>query len=139
MIDRPQPIEFTLVAEDKRLAVAAKLFANYFVTFESTVYAFADRLSKDYNGAYWQFYTLSNGGFSMAPSCDHTFYVRAENGFQGELMPNAFGICCCMYAFSHLSFSENRELSERCTEHFHRLRKACLDHPDGGKILAACD
>ena len=63
MIDRPQPIEFTLVAEDKRLAVAAKLFANYFVTFESTVYAFADRLSKDYNGAYWQFYTLSNGGF----------------------------------------------------------------------------
>ena len=140
MIDRPAPIDVTLVPEEQRQTTVEKLFGLHFpMTIEPTIYAFSERLSKDYKGGYWEFYTLSNGGFYMAPSCDHTFYVECENFFQGELMPNAFGICSCMYSFSHLSFSQNQELSELCTEHFHWLREAVLDHPDGAAILSACD
>jgi hypothetical protein len=139
MTDRPKPIDVTLVPEDQRLSLPATLFGNHFLTIEAVVYAFADRLSRDYQGGYWEFYTLSNGGFYMAPSCDHAFHVASENLFQGELKPNAFGITCCLYAFSHLSFSEDQELSELCAEHFHRLREAVLDHPDGAAILGAID
>lgn len=139
MNDTPAPIQVTLVPVDQRLAVPERLFGRHFLTIENAVYEFADRLSKDYRGGYWDFYTLSNGGFYMAPAGDSAFHLSCDNQFEGDLNANAFGLTCCFYAYSHLSFADNPELSELCTEQFHRLREAILDHPDGGKILAAAD
>jgi hypothetical protein len=34
---------------------------------EALVYGWMKRLCKSYDGGYWHFYTLSNGGFYMAP------------------------------------------------------------------------
>jgi hypothetical protein len=43
----------TLVPEDRRLAVTAELFGMRFPTrIEPVVFAFAERLSKDYRGGY---------------------------------------------------------------------------------------
>ena len=58
----------TLVPEDRRLAVTAELFGTWFpMRIEPVVYTITERLSKDYYGGYWEFYTLSNGGFYMSP------------------------------------------------------------------------
>ena len=58
-----------LVPEARRLRIAAKLFGVRFpLQLEPTIYQFAEFLSGDYRGGYWHFYTLSNGGFYMAPS-----------------------------------------------------------------------
>jgi hypothetical protein len=139
MNDRPEPIQVTLVPEDRRLSVPEKLFGHHFLAIENAVYYFANNLSPDYQGGYWDFYTLSNGGFYMTPSGTDSYHLSCDNFFEGDLLANAFGITCCFYAYSHLSFSEDEGLSALCTRHYHWLREAILDHPDGGKIFAATD
>ena len=98
-------ITATPVPEERRLDHADKVFGNYWwLAVEPTIYTFADRLSSEYNGGYWHFFELSNGGFYMSP-VDDSFEVTSENGWQGTMSGDAFGICCCLYAYSHLSFS----------------------------------
>ena len=58
-----------LVLEDQRLDIVERLFGMAFpLQFEPVVYGITDRMVENYNGGYWEFYTLSNGGFYMAPS-----------------------------------------------------------------------
>ena len=69
----------TLVPEDQRLAITEKLFACMFpMQLEPVIYAITERLAEDYNGGYWEFYQLSNGGFYMAPSEDRIFHVKCR-------------------------------------------------------------
>jgi hypothetical protein len=128
-----------LVPEARRLRIAATLFGvNFPLQLEPTIYQFAEFLSGDYRGGYWHFYTLSNGGFYMAPSREKFFAVSAENGYEGELSGNALGVTACLYAYSHLSFRED-DFAESCAEHYHRLREFALRHPEAAAILAAID
>lgn len=128
------------VVDKLRIQHTADLFGLRFpFNLEPAIYTFASNISLDYNGAYWEFYTLSNGGFFMAPYSEKTFNVSCENGFKGKLSPNAFGITVCLYAYSHLSFSDDQELGEICINHFHLLRKYMLDHAEASLILNAID
>jgi hypothetical protein len=129
-----------LVPEDRRLAVTAELFGVWFPTrIEPVVYSFAERLSKDYDGGYWDFYTLSNGGFYMVPAGDDRYHMLCENQFEGELSADAFGITVCIYAYSHLSFSGPDAFADLCTDHYYRLREFMMEHPEAGAILKATD
>lgn len=128
------------VPVNQRLSHTEKLFGLHFpLALEPTIYSFADRLSEDYTGGYWEFYTLSNGGFYMTPFADKPFNVSCDNGYEGKLSEDAFGIVVCLYAYSHLSFSAKPQLAEVCARQFHWLRDYALDHPDVGAILAAVD
>ncbi len=130
-----------LVADQQRLSHTGQLFGLHFpLTIESAIYTFADHLAEDYHGGYWQFYTLSNGGFYMAPMADNPFQISCDNGYTGSLSADAFGIVCCLYAYSHLSFSNKpASLSPLCTKQFHWLRDYALEHAESGAILAAMD
>lgn len=128
------------IPESHRLSQIESLFGLHFpLALEPTIYGFADRLSDGYQGGYWEFYTLSNGGFYMAPHSDTPFPVCCDNGFEGELSADAFGIVCCLYAYSHLSFSSKPALAELCAEQFHWLRDFALGHRASALILAAID
>jgi hypothetical protein len=56
-------------------------------------------MAQDYSGGLWEFYTLSNGGFYMAPSTDVIFHVSCDNMFEGDLSGDALGITACLYAY----------------------------------------
>lgn len=128
------------VAEDRRTDHTADLFGEHFpLAIEPTIFSMASRLSKDYQGGYWNFYALSNGGFFMSPEDDCIFTVSSENGYQGSMSAEAFGMTVCLYAFSHLSFSDNGELATLCCRQFHLLREYMLDHQEVGAILGAID
>lgn len=128
------------VADDRRIDTAAAIFGVYFpLRLEPLVYALAANMSEDYDGGYWEFYTLSNGGFYMAPATDRQFQVRCENGFEGELSADALGITVCLYAYSNLSFGGIAGFSETCAEQYHRLREFTLGHPEANAILGAID
>ena len=101
-------------------------------------FTMADMLAEDYNGGYWQFHSLGNGGFFMAPDVDRGFEVSCENGFEGTLSADALGITACLYSYSHLSFREGA-FAETCAEQYHLLREYAMDHVEAGAILAACD
>lgn len=133
------PITSQLIAEGQRVNHTAALFGLGFpLHLEPFVYFMADTICKEYNGGYWEFYSLSNGGFYMAPSSDASFHVSCENGFEGDLSARAFGIVCCLYAYSHLSFSEG-EFAQTCAEQYHLLREYMYGHDEVGAILRTID
>lgn len=127
-----------LVPDRDRTRVVANHFGIYFpLKLEPTVFNIASSLSGDYTGGFWEFHTLSNGGFFMAPEAG-PFDVVCENGYAGTLSPEAFGITACLYAYSQLSFGGDT-FAEVCAEHFHWLREFALGHMEAESILAACD
>jgi len=122
-----------------RVTYTANLFGVHFpFKLEPTIYGMADRLAPAYNGGYWHFYGLSNGGFYMAPATDTIFDVSCENGFDGKLSADALGITACLYAYSHLSFGEG-EFAQVCAEHYHLLRDFMMEHAEARAILRATD
>ena len=70
------PVTRELVPENQRLAITEKLFGIHFpLKLEPVIYGITERMAEDYTGGYWEFYTLSNGGFYMAPSGDDVPFV----------------------------------------------------------------
>ena len=128
-----------LVPEDRRMGITEKLFGLHFpLQLEPVIYGITERMAEGYNGGYWEFYTLSNGGFYMAPSDDRTYHITCDNMFEGDLSADALGITSCLYAYSHLSFSGG-SFARECALHFHRLREFIFEHPEIRKILGATD
>ena len=125
---------------DRRVSHTAALFGVHFpIQLEPYVYTVTSELANEYHGGYWQFYTLSNGGFYMAPNADQPFRVSCENGYEGELSADALGIVACLYAYSHLSFGGDDVFVETCAQQYHLLRDYMLEHAEARGILGAID
>lgn len=128
------------VSDVRRIEHTAALFGlNFPRRLEPTAFTFAERLSPDYHGGFWQFYALSNGGFFMAPQAQEAFAVICENGFEGHLSADALGLAVCLYAYSNLSFLTGEGISEFFGKHYHLLRAFMLDHAEADLILQAID
>ena len=61
-----------------------------------------------------------------------------ENGYEGQLSADAFGITVCLYAYSRLSFS-GMLIADMCAQQYHLLRAYALEHAEVEGILAAVD
>ena len=49
-----------LVPEDRRMAVAERLFGIHFpLRLEPVIYGITERMAEDYTGGYWDFFSLS--------------------------------------------------------------------------------
>ena len=128
-----------LVPESQRMAITERLFGLHFpLRLEPVIYGITDRMAQDYTGGYWDMYTLSNDGWYMAPSGDHVYNVKCDNMFESTLSADALGITACLYAYSHLSFSDGR-FGRICACHYHRLYEHMAGHPEARAILGAID
>lgn len=128
------------ISSHQRIKHTANLFGIRFsVNIEPAVYSIAGNIASEYQGAYWEFYSLSNGGFYMAPCSDQPYQVSCDNGYEGSLSAEALGITACLYAYSHLSFSSNEAFAEICANHYHWLRAFMLEHQEANSILKAID
>lgn len=129
----------SLVAESERMSVVDALFGVRYVTLlEPTVFNMAGMLAAAYDGAFWQFFTLSNGGFFMAPREFTIYDVCCSNGFDGKLSASGLGIASCLYAYSHLSFSGDA-FADLCAKQYHLLRDFAFQHPEAESIFRAID
>lgn len=131
-------ITANLVAdENERLDVTQKQFNGFYpFHIEPSIYKVADHLSPSYDGGYWDFYRLSNGGFFQAPP-DDQYKLICSNGFEGVASSFDFGIIVCLYTYSTLSFKPN--LQEIMSKHYHALRDFALDLPKNEIIFKAID
>jgi hypothetical protein len=95
-----QPVTASLVADNHRLTFLPSYFGpRLMMRGEALVYAWLRRLSEDYDGGYWNYYTLTNGGFYMAPKPDKRLRVEVDgNGFSGEMSADAAGIVATLFA-----------------------------------------
>lgn len=134
------PVSRELVPITQRLTITARLFGTHFpLVLEPTIFSITGRLAKAYQGGYWDFFSLSNGGFYMAPDLHAGFSIVCDNGFEGSLSADALGITACLYSYSHLSFSGPPSLAATCADHYHWLRDYMLGHPEAKQILRAID
>ena len=128
-----------LVPEDQRTVITERLFGIHFpLRLEPVVFGITEKMTTEYNGGYWSFFQLSNGGFYMAPAGDEVFHVICDNMFEGDLSADALGITACLYAYSHLSFSNGR-FARVSACHYHTLRSFMFEHPEVKAILGATD
>jgi hypothetical protein len=133
------PITAQLLKGSRRAQHVAKLFGARFLWIESFVFDTAGSVSEQYEGGHWDYYTLSNGGFYMAPASLPRFRVVCANGFAGEMSSDALGITTCMYAYSFLSFSPDEKFAQLCADHFLLLRAFAVQHAEANLILSATD
>lgn len=128
-----------IVPEVDRMAIVDRLFGiAYVLKLEPAVFSIAEALSEEYRGGFWEFHELTNGGFYMAPRFDTELTLSCENGFEGKMSPDAFGITAMLYAYSELSFGDDR-LAQVCAEHYHLLREYAAQHPEAKLIHQAID
>ena len=79
MNTQEQPVTASLVAEAQRLDFLPAYFGpRLMMRGEALVYAWLRRLCERYNGAYWHYYTLSDGGFYMAPDLADRLEIEVD-------------------------------------------------------------
>ena len=138
-LNKVQPITVTHITdEDQRLL----MFPLHFGTrnglmFEQFVYTLADNFCPSYNGGYWEFFRLSNGGFFMHPHGNERMELRSTNGTEGIVARDTVGIVLCLFAYSIMT--ERGAEPQRFQDHFDWLREYAFTHADYSFILSAID
>jgi hypothetical protein len=116
-----------------------KLFGAHFtMTLEPHIYNGARTLSDDYCSGHWDFFSLSNGGFFMAPRSNKSFNVSCAYGEPVKMSAEGLGIAACLFAFSQLSFGCGA-FAETCGRHYHLLSEFMIEHIDAPAILCSAD
>lgn len=141
-IQANQPITVSLVHASHRLTFLPSSFGpRLMMRGEALVYAWLQRLCKRYSGGYWHFYTLSNGGFYMAPALSQRLHLEVDgNGFSGEMTADAGGIVATLFALGQLAAEmENTEAADVLIDRYHFLRSFADGHAEASVIFRAID
>lgn len=134
--------DFAIVAtevngDEQRLLCLPQIAGSRCVMLEHTVYDMMRRITGDYDGGYWSYFKLSNGGFYMAPVTRQTFDLSCENMLERrEVSADTAGVIACAMAYSHLSFLAHGECFASA---YHLLSEYIFQHRDAAMIRAALD
>ena len=133
-------IERKLVPENRRLSFLPKHCGKpHYMQYEMAVYSMARRLCAEYDGGFWNYYELSNGGWYMGLDDDRTFHVACPgNYYEGDMSADAFGVTACLYAYNAM-FGMGRASDEVFSDAYYALRDYAAEHAEREHILAAID
>jgi hypothetical protein len=121
----------------ERMACLPALVGRDCVLLEHAIYDILRSLSPDYDGGFWTYYRLSNGGFFMAPEQQGIYRIACqENGFSASVNEEVAGIIACAMAYSHLSFRASGANFARAYE---TLSGFIFQHREARLIRAALD
>lgn len=131
----------TLVPEGNRLATLPRIFGpQHMMAFESRVYHWMRELTegseRPYTGGLWDYYTLSNGGFYMAPALDGEMTLTSPSGNSGKMSVKAAGITASLYAVNSLCCHTQ---IEKHVQLYYHLREFALDHEEWRPIARVID
>jgi len=127
----------TLVSEASRAGTLHSVFGRHAMRAESLTFSWMRRLNSKYEGGYWNFYTLSNNGFYMAPKLGQIVHMsNPENWFDGAVTPDAAGIIASLFAQNQLC---NQTAIDEHIELYYALREYAAQHPEHRLIFKAID
>ena len=116
-----------------------KLFGDHFsMSLAQHVFYTASKLSAEYDGGTWDFFSLSNGGFFMSPRSGSSFNVSRAYGAPVKMSAEGLGITACLFALSDLSFGRGA-FAETCGWHYRLLRAFAYEHLEASAIYLAID
>ena len=128
----------TRVLEDERMQFLPRVFGHHFLEGESLIYKWMAEICPAYQGGFWEFYSLSSGGFYMAPDMDcNKIHIRCSgNYYDGWMSPDAAGIVATLHGLNALVWTTR---DEYLLEMFELLRHYAGDHAEGPEIFGAID
>jgi hypothetical protein len=130
-------ITSSVVPDELRLNVLPRYLGRHFLQGEALVYDWAGRLCHTYDGGFWNFFTLSNGGFYMAPANLGRVHVRWHlNGYNDSMGADAFGIVVTLFALCHLA---EKTRDDAIINRYHELRTFATQHVEAANILRVID
>ena len=137
-------ITASLVEETDRLGFLFKMIGNDVasIQFESYVYSLMSKLSShQYLGGYWDFLSLSNGGFYMRLQGDSTYTITSPNGHQYECSVETASIVVNLFALNWMTQhpSLKKAYVEAFAAHYYHLKDFALEHKDVSLILDLID
>ena len=132
-----ETITKTKCPDNKRLDFLPLHTGKAFLQYEQAIYHHMDTASEDYSGGFWDYYTLSNGGFYMAWDAEKTLKMEnLGNYFDEEMSAEAASIASNLMVQNAFAWQIE---AERFSEYFHQLRDYAIQHPEAGKILGFID
>ncbi|MBD8828985.1 antirestriction protein [Pseudomonas sp. CFBP 13602] len=131
----------TIVADGDRLNFLPTFFGKYYMAAEGLLYTHARKFVQGYNGGFWNYFTLSNGGCFAALDTQETQHiVIADNYCSEHMSAEAAGITLTLFVFGRLLGANIPESeSDKFIELYHKLRDFALGHPEAQSILTAID
>ncbi|MDM0078829.1 antirestriction protein [Variovorax sp. J2P1-59] len=142
MCEQNELVTASLVADDSRLDFLPFHFGTrHMLRGEAMVYGWMRLLCKAYDGGYWNFYTLSNGGFYMAPDFKGPMRLEVDgNGFRGNVSADAAGVIVTLFALCYLAEElYGTDGADAVVENYHRLREFVDGHREARAIFRAID
>ena len=130
-------ITATKVADEDRLNFWLRhVGMTKMLSFERHVFCWMERLCPHYDGGFWEFYDLSNGGFYIALAGEKKMWLTwPGNYFNDEMSADAAGIVATLYALN--DFAE--QISPAFGEKHRQLYDYIESHPEAQAIYAAID
>lgn len=130
-------IEANHIPESQRLAFLPSKLGTECMDFEKLVFHYMGKFCEDYNGGYWQFYGLSNGGFYIALDTTSRLHIcNPENCTDEEMGAEAASIGVCIYALNALAWQRQSEIA---MEAYHQLRDYASCNPESAAIFRFID
>lgn len=123
--------------DKKRAIFLPRFVGNKYQLYENAIYDFLGQVSPGYNGGYWEFYSLSNGGFYMSLSKKGFLEIeQPSNNYKGTMSADAASIAANLYILGHFAITVHEKWFSRS---FHRLRDYAIQHPEASEILRLID
>lgn len=131
------------VEECDRLSFLPYLFGQDFLYAEASVYALAKQMMPEYQGGFWHFIRLPDGGGYMMPDGDRFHMVNGANWFDRTVSADAAGIILTSLVINRQLWLYHDSGNAGLT-HLYRMRDAQLwshieFHPECNAIHAALD
>ena len=126
---------------EQRLDFLPQYLGNAHLEFQNSAYFFAQRLIEGYDGGYWEFYHLTNGGFLMEWDNSNNITINSPNGSHAEVDTETASTILNLMVLSELSFSllVDADTLDKVVHCFHALREFALNHPNSSTILKLID
>ncbi|EOG1984948.1 TPA: antirestriction protein [Proteus mirabilis] len=133
-------ITMTLVPDEQRLDFWLTHFGEIkgWTTFEIVTFTTMGQFCDAYNGGYWEYCTLSNGGAFIYPDISEevlTLFNR-HNGNEAQVSCEAAGIAVSLILYSIWSFQTKNEVM---CDRFYQLRDYALQHSESAAIFHLID
>ena len=135
------PLAAVLVDDEHRLDFLPTYFGpRLMMRGEALVYGWMRRLAEGYNGGFWNYYTLTNGGFYMAPVLGRLRLEVDGNGYGGEMSADAAGIVATLFVLGQLSAeTQGTDECDALIDRYHWLREYAGTHAEAAQIYRAID
>ncbi|EGU3669055.1 antirestriction protein [Salmonella enterica subsp. enterica serovar Altendorf] len=131
------------VEESDRLSFLPYLFGDDFMIAEMQVYALTRKMITGYEGGFWHFIHLPDGGGYMMSDCDRVHMINGENWFDRTVSADGAGIILTSLAISRRCWTYH-DCGNAALTHLYMLRDTQLwnqivFHPACNVIYAALD